>query len=782
MMRIVLDKPARRWDDGLPVGNGRLGAMVLGKINEETLHINEETLWYGPDRDRKNPDALAHLADIRELLNKGETEEAQFLAKMALTSMPKYVNPYQPAGDLRICFLKHSGKVSGYLRQLDLEEAVACVSYEMDGVSYKREILASFNYQVLAVKLTSNEKNKLNLSINISRKPFEEHTGKIDCRTTGNWGRCGAEGVQYFLGARLDSPDGKVSAIGDFIYVRNASVVYIYIAAATDFMGRTDYKESVLEALDRAQEASYEKIRTEHVVHYRSLYDRISLSVNDTEKDSRFTSLPANQLLAELRQGRTEFRDYLALLLFNYGRYLMISSSYGCLLPANLQGIWNGSFEPPWQSEFTININTEMNYWMAEKCGLPECHMPLFHLLDRMVEKGKATATRLYGCEGFCAHHNTNLWANTDPEGIFDASPIWPMGGAWLSLHLYEHYLYTLDRQFLRSRALPVMREAIRFFRDYLCENNDGLLVTGPSLSPENTYISKTGARGSLCMGPSMDIQILRQLFSWYIEGCGLAGNEDGTVEGCTMADTGDINEECVMAGFEDGTERCALAGTEDEILAVARSMLLKLPETKITSDGRIMEWQEEYDEPEPGHRHISHLYGLHPGNEIVENKPLLFHAAEKTLEHRLAHGGGHTGWSRAWITCFYARLKKGREVLESMEALFKHSIQDNLLDTHPPFQIDGNFGFVEAVLESLIQSHNSYIEVLPALPPAWRKGKLAGVRLRGGLTADLSWNEGILESFALVSAAAQTVEIRYGEKRRSVLLKKHTKNFIVFT
>lgn len=306
-----------------------------------------------------------------------------------------------------------------------------------------------------------------------------------------------------------------------------------------------------------------------------------------------------------------------------------------------------------------------------------------------------------------------------------DASPFWPMGGAWLSLHMYEHYLYTGDEIFLKERALPVMREAIRFFEDYLYEMEDGTLVTGPSVSPENTYLSSIGQKGALCMGPAMDIQILRQLFSWYLEGSRIT---DGDAESAKLV----------------------------------AAMLSKLPKTKISSDGRVMEWQEEYKETEPGHRHISHMYGLHPGNEITEEKPELFAAAEKTIDARLSKGGGHTGWSRAWIACFFARLKKGEKVYENINGLLKKSIKNNLYDTHPPFQIDGNFGIAEAILEALIQSHNSYIELLPALPQQWKDGGLTGVRLRGGLTGDLSWKEHKVMEFAVTADKDMCVTVKY--------------------
>lgn len=730
--RIYINK-AKNWEEGLPIGNGRLGASILGKIAEEMITINEETIWYGPFRNRKNPDCREHMDEIRRLLLKGEVEKAQFMAKMAMTSTPKYMNPYQPAGDLKIQFPGQLGKrASERSVYLDLDEAAAYVKYTMnyapkeeegewEKVRYERKHFVSQTYNVVLIRLTCDTPGWLTISANMNRKPFEEYSEKIDSKTICNYGQCGAGGVHYFTGVRMTAKGGEVKTMGDFVYVEQADEVILYVTAETDFGGNSQYRENCLQRLDRAEEAGYEAIWKEHLSWFEPLFNRTKLELNACETDERLIE----EQLEELKSGERESSDYLTVLLFNYAKYLMICSSYDCQLPANLQGIWNGEYVPPWQSEFTININTEMNYWFVEKCQLPECHMPLFQLIDRLVENGRKTAQELYGCRGFCAHHNTSLWANTDPEGIMDASPFWPMGGAWLSLHMYEHYLYTGDEIFLKERALPVMREAIRFFEDYLYEMEDGTLVTGPSVSPENTYLSSIGQKGALCMGPAMDIQILRQLFSWYLEGSRIT---DGDAESAKLV----------------------------------AAMLSKLPKTKISSDGRVMEWQEEYKETEPGHRHISHMYGLHPGNEITEEKPELFAAAEKTIDARLSKGGGHTGWSRAWIACFFARLKKGEKVYENINGLLKKSIKNNLYDTHPPFQIDGNFGIAEAILEALIQSHNSYIELLPALPQQWKDGGLTGVRLRGGLTGDLCWKEHKVIEFAVTADKDMCVTVKY--------------------
>ena len=733
---IKLKKPARYWDDGLPIGNGRLGAMVMGKVNEETIYLNEETIWYGRDLDRKNPDTGKYLDQIRELLFAGEVEKAQFLAKMAITSTPKYMNPYQPAGDLRICMYHHKGKAEQYERRLLLEEAVAVVSYQMNGYTYKREHLVSQKYQVVAIRLSTDCPQGLTFSVNMSRKPFEEHTESIGEDTVCNYGECGPGGVCHFTGVKLVSPEKKAESIGDFTWIRGVKEACIYVACGTDFAD-PDYRAHCQKRLDEAANAGFETIFMEHQKTFSGLYNRMdfSLGTQDVPKEA------TDELLNEVKNGDHTHLKYLTETLFHYARYLMISSSYDCLMPSNLQGIWNGEYAPPWQCEFTININTEMNYWIAEKCQLPECHLPLFAQVKRMIPKGKKTAEALYGCRGFCAHHNTNLWANTDPEGIFDASPVWSTGAAWLSLHFFEHYRYTKDREFLRREALPVMREAIRFYEDYLTETKEGVLVTGPSVSPENTYRSNTGEIGALCMGPAMDMEILRQLFREYLEGCEILGLSEAESDAETI-----------------------------------RAIAKKLPEIALTADGRIREWQEDYEEMEPGHRHISHLYALHPGYEITEETPELFDAARKTLETRLMHGGGHTGWRRAWITCFWARMKDADQTEESITRLLTDCVKINLLDTHPPFQIDGNFGIAEAILESLVQSHSGYLEFLPALPKTWQCGEVKGVLLRGGIIADFSWEEGRITELALTAKEDQMLTIRLNGSERKVILEKNVK------
>lgn len=718
-LSIYLKRPARKWDDGLPLGNGRLGAMVMGKLKEETIIINEETLCYGPSRDRENPDAYGELQNIRELLLEGRVEKAAFLAKMALTSTPKYNNPYQPAGDLRLCFLGETGKAENYERRLDISRAAAKVTYEMNGTRYEREHLVSRKYNVLAVRIRAVGTGSITVSANISRKPFEEYTGKLGERTAGNWGENGVGGMHYLSAVRIASPDAR--NLGDAVYIEEKKETVIYLTSLTDYDdclkgNRKEAEEAygnlgreAQEILDRAETAGFEQILQEHLRDYGELYNNFELCLGSecvNECLSEETAMTTDEMLKGFREGNRENELQLAMLLVQFARYLMISSSDGCRLPANLQGLWSGAYEPPWQCQYTININTQMNYWFVEKAGLSRCHLPLFGLIRLLAQNGRKTADKLYHSRGFCAHHNTNVWGCTAPEGIFDASPYWVMGGAWLCIHLYEHYEYTKDKKFLEE-SMPLMREAIRFFEDYLYELPNGYLVTGPVVSPENTYRSRKGETGALAMGTAMDNCILRQLLTSYIKG---------------------MHE---------------LSICDEEESALLEGMLNKLPPLMIGSDGRLLEWMEEYEETEPGHRHISHLYGLHPGNEITPEKKELFDAARKTLEYRLANGGGHTGWSRAWLACFAARLQDGEALRENIAQLLSKCIQDNMLDVHPPFQIDGNFGIAEAVLEGLVQERNGRTYLLPAIPKRWECGMVKGFCLRGGRRIDMSWENG---------------------------------------
>lgn len=485
----------------------------------------------------------------------------------------------------------------------------------------------------------------------------------------------------------------------------------------------------------------YGELLAEHEKDYREFYDRVALSLPEKEENA---ALPTDERLQRIISGGTD--EGLAKLLFDYGRYLLIGCSRPGDLPATLQGIWNKDFMAPWDSKYTININTEMNYWPAEVCALPECHTALFDLIGRMREHGRSIARRMYGCRGLMAHHNTDLYGDCAPQDNWIPATIWTMGAAWLCTHLWMHYSYTQDLEFLKW-AYPVMAEAALFFVDFL-EEKDGYLVTNPSLSPENVYILPSGEQGCCCMGATMDLEILRELFTGCKKAAEILGD---AVDEAEIPDVSDMRK------------------LQKEINAA----LEKLPPIRIDSTGRVMEWMEEYEEAEPGHRHVSQLYGLYPSDQISMDKtPELAAAAAETLRVRIANGGGHTGWSRAWIINFYAKLWDGEKAWENICQMLAKSTYANLFDRHPPFQIDGNFGVTAAIAQMLVQSREQEVILLPALPKAWEQGEVKGLRLVGNAGIALAWKDGRLLQCRVTADQAYKGEIVYGSVRRTVKLK----------
>ncbi|HEX7056663.1 MAG TPA: glycoside hydrolase family 95 protein [Bacilli bacterium] len=747
--RLWYEQPAAKWEEALPIGNGRIGGMVFGGIATERIALNEDTLWSGFPRDTINYEALRYLRKARELIKARRFAEAEQLIEAGM--LGRETESYLPLGDLCLDVQEcaaEAEEIADYVHELDLDAGIAATSYRVGGGEMYREAFVSAPDQVLVVRFTPRDGLRRRIAVAL-QSPLQVNVlaendglalcGRCPSHIAGNYNGDHPKPVLYeegmgiaFCAALRVLPDGRqqVTAEGGQLIVTGAGSFTLLLAAHTGFAGFAKMpsgdvdrlREQCRRRLAAAAAKGYARLRKRHIAEHRRLFRRVALHLGSTSQ----AALPTDRRLRDYGAGKPD--PQLEALYFQYGRYLLLACSQPGTQPANLQGIWNPYVQPPWNCNYTININTQMNYWPAETCNLHECHEPLIRMIAELSVSGRRTAALHYDCRGWAAHHNVDLWRMSTPANGQASWAFWPLGGVWLCRHLWEHYLFQPDREYLRTTAYPLLKGAALFCLDWLEATPAGELLTLPSTSPENKFLLPDGAPCSISMASTMDISLIRELFT-----------------------------HCMAAA--------EILSVDEGLVAKLKNAVARLPSYRIGRHGQLQEWYEDFAEYEPGHRHVSHLYGLYPGEQItVDDCPDLAAAAEKTLQRRLEHGGGHTGWSRAWLVNLYARLHDGANAYRHLRALISRHTLGNLFANHPPLQIDGNFGGTAGIAEMLLQSRANTLELLPALPAAWPDGAVSGLKARGGFTVSIRWRGGRLVQAQIAASVEAFVRVRYRE------------------